>query len=97
MFGEKLKELRLLKGMSQEDLGKRLGVTKQTVSNWEIENVTPALDMFQNIVSYFHTTPNYMLGYDSHRMLDVEGLSDKEIAHIMNLVEDLKTLRNKDE
>ncbi|MBP3656864.1 MAG: helix-turn-helix transcriptional regulator, partial [Clostridia bacterium] len=35
MFGERLKALRLTKGISQEELGKRLGVTKQTVSNWE--------------------------------------------------------------
>ena len=51
MFGERLKELRTLKGLSQEELGKRLGVSKQTVSNWEIENVTPALDMFLNIAN----------------------------------------------
>ena len=65
MFGERLKELRTSKGISQEELGKRLGVTKQTVSNWEIENVTPSLDMFLNIVRSFNTTPNHMLGYET--------------------------------
>lgn len=95
VFGERLKALRQLKGLSQEELGKRLGVTKQTVSNWEIENVTPALDMFQSIVDYFHTTPNYMLGYDSQMVLDVTGLSEKEVLHIMSFVDDLKELHQK--
>lgn len=85
-----MKALRLAKGISQEELGKRLGVTKQTVSNWEIENVTPALDMFQNIVRLFGTTPNYMLGYEVYVGLDVTGLSEKEISHIASLIDDLK-------
>ena len=95
MFGERLRELRTQKGISQEDLGKRLGVSKQTVSNWEIENVTPALDMFLNIVNYFRTTPDYMLGYDGKRLINVEGLTDQEISHIMLLIDDLK-MRHKE-
>jgi len=61
MFGERLKSLRMAKGLSQEELGKRFGVTKQTISNWENENITPALDMFINIVEFFQSTPNFML------------------------------------
>ena len=97
VFGERLKELRAQKGISQEELGKRLGVSKQTVSNWEIENVTPALDMFLNIVNYFHTTPDYMLGFDTVRMLNVEGLTDLEISHLMMIVDDLKAAHNQTE
>ena len=97
MFGERLKELRTLRGLSQEELGKRLGVSKQTVSNWEIENVTPALDMFLNIVNYFHTTPNYLLGYDAAHMLNMEGLDDHEVSHTMLFVDDLKKLHSKKE
>lgn len=96
MFGDRLKELRTSRGISQEDLGKRLGVTKQTVSNWEIENVTPALDMFQNIVSFFHTTPNYMLGYDLRDTIDVTGLTKDEISHLMLLVDDFKAHHEKE-
>lgn len=90
MFGERLRELRVLRQLSQDELGKRLGVSKQAVSNWEIENVTPALDMFQNIVNFFHTTPNYLLGYDTDYMINVSGLTNDEISHIMMIVEDLK-------
>ncbi|MBQ4265990.1 MAG: helix-turn-helix transcriptional regulator [Clostridia bacterium] len=96
MFGERLKALRLAKGLSQEELGKRLGVSKQTVSNWEIENVTPALDMFINVVNYFHTTPNYMLGYEVYAGLDVTGLTEKEVSHVMLLIDDLKAHHQKD-
>lgn len=97
MFGERLKSLRLAKGLSQEELGKRFGVTKQTISNWENENITPALDTFINIVEYFHSTPNYMLGYEMKVGIDVSGLSDLEIAHLMLLIDDLKARHSEKE
>lgn len=97
MFGERLKQLRILKGLSQEELGKRLGVSKQAISNWEVENVTPALDMFQNIANFFNVTPNYMLGYDEHVKIDVDGLEEHEIAHIMNFIDDLRAHHKKED
>ncbi len=43
-FHEKLMELRKAKGLSQEELGYRLGVTRQTVSKWETGQTTPEMD-----------------------------------------------------
>ena len=97
MFGERLKQLRILKGLSQEESGKRLGVSKQAISNWEVENVTPALDMFINVVNFFHTTPDYMLGFEGRMSLDVTGLTETEISHLMLLIDDLNGRHEKAE
>ncbi len=43
-FAEKLMELRKQRGWSQEELGERLGVTRQTVSKWELGSTTPEMD-----------------------------------------------------
>ncbi len=43
-FSEKLTELRRQKGWSQEELGDRLGVTRQTVSKWELGSTTPEME-----------------------------------------------------
>jgi len=53
--------------------------------------------MFQNLVSYFNTTPNYMLGYDQYEGLDIAGLTDDEVSHIMLLIDDLKAHHQKAE
>lgn len=38
-INEKLKELRLSAGLSQRDLGRKLGVKPQTISFWEIKDI----------------------------------------------------------
>lgn len=43
-FAEKLTELRKQNGWSQEELGGRLGVTRQTVSKWELGLTTPEME-----------------------------------------------------
>lgn len=40
-FGEKVKELRREKGISQTELGKYVGVTLRTVRGWEVEGRYP--------------------------------------------------------
>lgn len=43
-FSERLTELRKSKGWSQEQLGERLSVTRQTVSKWELGSTTPEME-----------------------------------------------------
>ena len=43
VFSEKLLELRRQKGLSQEQLADRLGVTRQSVSKWESGAALPEL------------------------------------------------------
>ena len=44
MVGEKLMKLRKKRGMSQQEVASALGVTQQTVSNWECDQGAPSLD-----------------------------------------------------
>ena len=43
MFGEKIKELRQSRNMTQSELGRALGVTSQSVSKWEQNTTSPDL------------------------------------------------------
>lgn len=44
-LNENIKQLRLAQNLSQVDLAKALGVTKQSISNWENNNIQPSIDM----------------------------------------------------
>ena len=89
MLNEKIKKLRSSYNMSQVDLARQLGVSKQCVSNWENDNVQPSVEMLVKIAKFFNVSPDYLLDIDEKNVLDVQGLSDTEIAHIKLLIQDL--------
>ena len=47
MLGEQIRTLRTARNLSQVQLAERLGVTKQSVSNWENNNILPSVDMLK--------------------------------------------------
>jgi len=52
-FNEKLITLRKEKGLSQEELGEKLNVARQTVSKWELAETTPEMDKLIKISELF--------------------------------------------
>lgn len=53
-FGEKIYQLRKRKGISQEELGQKLNVTRQTVSKWELGQTKPDADKLKEMSAYFN-------------------------------------------
>ena len=90
MLGQRICELRTASGWSQVDLAKKLGVAKQTVSNWENENIQPSIEMLVRLARLFNVTTDYLLGLDTIPRLSVEGLPTNVVAHLSQLVEDYK-------
>lgn len=90
MFGKRIKALRIANGMNQVEFGKTLSVTKQSVSNWENENIMPSVDMLVRIANRFSVSADYLLGLDSRTVLDVTGLTEIQISHIQQLIDDLR-------
>lgn len=51
--GERLRELRLMKGKTQEDVAKHFGISKQAVSKWETGQSLPDVLLLPEIAGYF--------------------------------------------
>lgn len=62
ILGYRLRELRRENKMSQEDLGKLLGVTKVSVSGYENGTRVPSLDILNGILDVFGVSADYLLG-----------------------------------
>ncbi len=90
MLGHRISELRSARNWSQVQLGKRLGVAKQTVSNWENDNIQPSIEMLVRLSRLFGVTTDYLLELEQIPRVSVEGLSTDVIAHLSLLIEDLK-------
>ena len=93
MLNERIRQLRQDRGFSQVDLAKRLNVTKQSVSNWENDNIQPSIEMLQRIADIFSVSTDYLLGRENRRYLEISGLTDEEIAHLQTIVSDITKYR----
>ena len=65
MLNQRIRQLRQARSMSQVDLAKRLNVTKQSVSNWENDNIQPSIEMLVKLSAVFSVSTDYLLGLDS--------------------------------
>lgn len=90
MLGERICKLRKELGWSQVELAKRIGVTKQTVSNWENENIQPSIEMLIRLAKLFNVSTDYLLGLDDVPHLNIEGLPSNVVAHLSLLIEDYR-------
>lgn len=89
-FGAKLKTLRTGQKMTQQQLATRLGVAKSVVSYYETGDRFPSYDVLVRIARTFHTTTDYLLDVERVRILDLSGLSERQIAVVTSVVEALK-------
>ena len=92
MLGTRIKELRKEFGLSQVELAAQMEVTKQTISNWENENIQPSIDMLVGLANVFNVTTDYLLGLDDVPRLSIEGLPLSFAAHLAQIIEDFRTL-----
>ena len=95
LIAERLRRLRRSRELSQVQLARGLGVGKQSISNWENDNIMPSVEMLERMASFFEVTTDYLLGREEDVaeglvLVDVTGLSRREIEHIRQLVEDLR-------
>ncbi len=64
-FAENLMALRRSRGWSQEDLGDRLGVSRQTVSKWETGQTTPELEKLIELAAVFDLSIDELVGREA--------------------------------
>ncbi len=60
-LGEKIYHLRTEQGLSQEALGEKLGVSRQSVSKWETDQSIPELDKIVTVSEIFGVSTDYLL------------------------------------
>ncbi|AJA42884.1 XRE family transcriptional regulator [Clostridium tetani] len=92
MFGDRLKELREEKELTQEELGKFLNVSRQTVSGYESEAIEPNIGNLVKLADIFNVSLDYLLGRTKERYnLNLNNKKNKElILDIVKVIEKYK-------
>ncbi len=76
-LGNKILELRRKKGLSQEELGEKISVTRQTISNWELGETTPNIEQLKLLSNEFSISIDELVDNDMKNVL-VEKVSNTE-------------------
>ncbi|MDR1100752.1 MAG: helix-turn-helix domain-containing protein [Clostridiales bacterium] len=87
LLADKIKKLREQKGLTQSELARKLDLTRSSVNGWEMGLVVPSTQIIVELSHVFNVSADYLLGLDEQITLRVNGLTDKEIASLMSIIE----------
>ena len=76
-IGKKIMNLRKKNGLSQEELAEKIGVARQTISKWELEETSPDLKQAKELSRIFNVSLDELTGNNIKDVL-VEKTSNTE-------------------
>ena len=86
---KRLKELRLNKNLTQQQLGKLLSVSGQTTLNWENDITYPSVKKLIELASFFDVSIDYLLDFkekDTNFDKIINILNDYEKEDLIKLI-----------
>lgn len=95
ILGKRIKEARIKKNLSQEELGKLLGVTKVSICGYEKGTRTPTMENFLDLIKILELEPDYVLGRD--KLVVSENNEDYKIKMAEEDIQIIKELKNNKE
>lgn len=85
-FSVRVRELREGRHMTQAQLAQRIGVSRSVISGYETDIRIPNPSTLIRLAAVLGTTTDYLLCVDGKRMIDLSGLSDREVIAVCEMV-----------
>ena len=89
-LADKIRQLRIEKGWSQERLAEEMHVSRQAVSKWESEGAEPELSKLRKLADLFGVTTDYLLRDENDERVTPEqplGPSKEEVVSYLTAVD----------
>lgn len=64
-LGNSLYNARKSRGLTQEEVAEKLGVSRQTISKWELDETLPDIRQAKSLAQLYHTTLDDLIQYDA--------------------------------
>lgn len=94
-FNEKLMSIRKMKGLSQEELGLELQVSRQTISKWEAGQSYPDFQKLVILSDFFDMTLDELVKDIDVQDVREKTLTDEKVASIYLDVDKVKSYSKK--
>lgn len=97
LFAERLKKLRLLRNLTQEDVANHLGITRQGYGHYESTNVKhePDHETTKMIADLFGVTTDYLLGRTDFPFLKSDVNLTEETMQYLTILESIPEIKRK--
>ena len=89
-FGNHLRMLREKHGISQEELGRRVGRAGSVISNYENNIKIPTLDVLTTMARIYDVSLDYLVGFDKKDQVLLTDMTDEQRDLVRRLVKELK-------
>lgn len=85
MIGNKIRDLRKEKKLSQNELGKSIGVSQTTVTAWETGRAEPASTYIKKLADFFNVSADYLLGRPEKK-ISSEEQETKDLKNFLKII-----------
>ena len=89
-MGERLKALRQAKCLTLKQVSELVGVSISVLSAYEVEDRHPSYHILLKLATLYDVSCDYLIGKEKMRTLNVEGLSDREINSLAEIIDIMK-------
>ena len=85
-LGQNILKMRKKSGLSQEELGEKVGVTRQTISNWELDETQPNPDQLKGLSKALNISVDDLIENDIQNVvLSKVKLTEKQTRTIKKI------------
>lgn len=85
LFIKRLRDLRDEKGVSQEEVSKAVGITKSTLSKYELGKNEPGMMVAKKLADYFHVSFDWLVGYSDEKQ---PVMAKKELTNLFSKLQE---------
>ena len=92
-FAAKLKEIRQRRGLQQKELGEKMRLNHNRISNWELGYNKPNIDVLRDLCIALNASADELLGLPTEELVEKLYLLDEDGRHSVEAIIDSQLRR----